>query len=395
MKSLRIISAFGGVVAGIAMPYSQAMAATIDNNAAIVQLQSPSNGNCIQAGSTLDNCFTSMSSLVSWISSTRQPSANAPLEVQIGPGQFTGFTCSNGGYTSLKGAGRTNTIIGGPTDYSGIDVKNCHNLDFSDLKVTHKTNAFNTIRWSGGGSSTWHDVDVIGGSYAWVDTDPSGSANSCSLEDRSTHQWFSSRIIATTDVGTTKGYIAQCSESWFRGSEITAKVTAFSSDTVALRVSNNFSEAHVYGSSIAVVSDIATPLTMVAVNALNSGKIHIHGTGIDGVSSNSGSNIIALTVGNGGFIHANETSYNLSTGTSGTITRISNLGGSIFAPYQWQEGINPPVINSATGADTVIETDCGNLSCQTTGSETHFLIYNQSCAGTGGPWFDVVTGSCR
>lgn len=372
-----------------------ASAAIIDVNAPVVQLRDLATGGCVEAGNTLNNCFTSMADLVNWINSTRKPNASKPLLVNIGPGQFTGFSCLNGGYTTLRGAGRSNTTIGGPTDYVGVSVSNCTKLDFQDLKVTHKTNAFNTVFWQGSGTSNWSNVDVIGGSYAWVDTDSTTTANSCSLAGRSTHYWFSSRIVATTDVGLTKGYIAQCSISWFFGSEITASVTAAgSADSIALRVSNNYSEAHVYGSVIRAISPAGISAPLVAVHADNGGAIHIHGTGIDVISVEP-SPILALTASGNGMIHANEAAYNLSTGAGGTITRVSNSGGHIHAPYLWAQHSSPPAVATVRGADMAVEDDCAASGCQSVGSETHLLISNDSCTGAGGPWFDVVTGRCR
>jgi hypothetical protein len=95
-------------------------------------------------------------------------------------------------------------------------------------------------------------------------------------------------------------------------------------------------------------------------------------------------------------IHADVSAYNLKT--SGSVTRISNLGGSVKAPYRWAQDNQPPSVISDNGADMAVETNCDDTSChdQDTGPETHLLIYNDNCqVGNHGPWFDVVTGRCR
>lgn len=93
-------------------------------------------------------------------------------------------------------------------------------------------------------------------------------------------------------------------------------------------------------------------------------------------------------------VHANESSYNLVNNGGGLITRILNNGGHVHAPYTWENHDNPPAINSVTGADMAVENDCSSAGCQSTGTETHLLVYNTNCTANG-PWFDVVTGKCR
>lgn len=333
----------------------------------------------------LQNCATTMEEVVSWIGNTRMPNAASRLTVDIGPGQFGPFSCTNGGYTTLRGAGRTNTTIGGPDAYIGVAVLNCADLDFENLRITKKTGTFNTINWTGGGSSTWSNVDVIGSGYGWVDMDASGSAAVCTSQSRSVHYWFNSRIVTKTDVGLTKGYVIQCSESWFFGSEITAKVTASSPQAFALSVSNSLSEAHVYGSVIRTVAAPGIVNALTGVLALNA-KLHIHGTGID-VIGNGASSITALYAsGSGGEIHANVSAYNLSTGTGGSITRIFNNGSHVHAPYLWEEHSNPPNITSVNGADMAMVTG------GTSDGHPHLVVYDSSCASK---WYDTTDKICR
>jgi hypothetical protein len=382
MKSLRI---FPAVVSLLGIVISIPLTAYATNNLPtsgampdVVYLRK----NC----ETLQNCATTMEEIVPWISNTRIPTATKRLTVDIGPGQFGTFSCTNGGYTTLRGAGRTNTTIGGPNAFNAIAVSNCTDLDFESLKVTKKTGTFNTIVWQGGGKSTWSDVDVIGSSYAWVDMDGSGSATTCTPQGRSVHYWFNSRIVTSTDVGLTKGYVSQCSESWFFGSEITANVTS-GSLAFALGVHNNLSEAHVYGSVIRIVAAPGVVSGMTAAFATNGAKLHIHGTGIDAIGYGA-SPVTALSASNNAEVHADVSAYNLSTGEGGTVTRIAkdaSPDAHIHAPYQWQHIPGFPLV-SVTGADVTTET---------VGADINMLVYNSQCTGSGGPWYNVALRACR
>ena len=142
---------------------------------------------------------------------------------------------------------------------------------------------------------------------------------------------------------------------------------------------------HVYGSVIRSLSGSGiTTSSAVAASASGTGKLHIHGTGID-VISTAANNIVALSASTGGEIHANVSSYNLTTGNGGTVTRISNTGGHVHAPYLWQEHPTPPSIISQDGADTAVVTS-------TTGGTPRFVIYSTACPSK---WFDVGSNACR
>jgi hypothetical protein len=80
-------------------------------------------------------------------------------------------------------------------------------------------------------------------------------------------------------------------------------------------------------------------------------------------------------------------------------TRERN-GGRVDSPLLWAEGTAPPTggsasdLQSETGSDLFVETDCASVGCQAAGTEPHLLVYSAACA-TAGPWFDTVTGRCR
>jgi hypothetical protein len=112
------------------------------------------------------------------------------------------------------------------------------------------------------------------------------------------------------------------------------------------------------------------------------GEIHIHGTGIDSIST-VGEEIYVLVAEDGGFIHANESSYVIKT--TGTVTRIDNVGSTVKAPYLWEERDTAPAIISANGADSFIDTS---------GTVPTMYIYADGCNSGGGPWVSAA-GVCR
>lgn len=342
--------------------------AAIDNNAATVQLRI----SCSENGATIDNCFDDLNTLNSWIWNTRIPSPTAPLKVSIGPGTFTGsFTCSDSGSVTLAGSGMGNTVI--QNGSFPISTSQCVNMVFSDMTVKNTGNLFGVKNV--GGTTVWSNVEIVGLGYAWFDT-PGGCSG-----PKGTHYWFGSKITAeTTAAGSATAYFNACDKSWLYGSEITAKGTSGSS-TPLVAVGG---EVHVYGSNIRALPAAGAVMdSVVAVTATNTADIHIHGTGID-VISPAANNITALKASNGGHIHANASAYVLKTGSGGLVTRVSNDGGDIAAPYQWQVGATPPAINSISGYDTVVYTSTGD-------GHPHMAVYDASCAGN---WYDINTSSC-
>jgi hypothetical protein len=330
---------------------------------------------CQENGQTVDNCFTDLNTLNTWIWNTRTPapSTSAPLSVEIGPGIFTGqFTCNNSGHVSLIGSGIQNTVI---TNSSlPVTTTDCENLVFKHLNLKNTVTLFGVK--NAGGSTVWDNVEIDGLGYAWFDT-PGGCSGNVGK-----HYWFSSRIVsAASAANSSTAYFNACDESWFFGSEITSKGTVGSS-TPIVAVGG---EVHVYGSVIrALPEDGAIMSKVTAVTATNTAEIHIHGTGIDVISSEP-NNIVALDASAGGQIHANESSYVLKTGTGGDITRVNNNGGTILAPYLWQTGANPPVVTSVTGYDTAIITN-------TSDNHPHMVIYDSSCTSN---WFDINSSACH
>ena len=336
-----------------------------------------------------------MSALQTWVDSREKP--NNPLAIEIGPGTFNkGFTCRSGRYITLRGSGRENTIIDTLGPAMSI-YANC-TLSVQDIKLI---GTFITVNPSGEGSiTTWTNVDIEGTGYAW-------SEGGCGAVQPK-HFWFSSRIRTKTGFGIARAY-STCSENWFFGSEITAIGTESNTEVAAILLDG--SETHVYGSVIRVLSEPGVTLEpgqtkqnkvvkgMVAVHAWDS-EIHIHGTGIDVISKEANDVVALLAATSASMIHTNASSFVLTTGDGGKITRVRNeFNANVSSPFLWGQRDEPPAnLDSVDGADMIVETNCDSTGCHPipTQNETHLLIYNESCnEQSHGPWFDVVTGKCR
>lgn len=376
---------------------SQTASAVIDPVAEKVQLKQ----SCSNNGAAIDNCFTTFLDLSRWLKNTRKPNVNAPIHVDIGTGVFAGSTIpgtdiyvqdinlfcnpSDGytGYISFNGQGANQTVLQGTGSgsTSAVNISNCTELNFSDLKVT--TSFYGGVYWKGGGNSRWTNVDLVTNGRAW--DEPVCGAT------RGNHYWFSSKITTTAAFTVALSYRATCDETWFFGSEVKLTVPGGLAGGATVMASGN-GIIHLYGSNLRNFFDGEG--VVPAAEANGGGEIHIHGTGIDAIST-TGQDVYVFKVATGGLIHADASGYVMST--SGNVTRILNEGGTVKAPYQWGQSNQPPQVTSEDGADIAIETNCETNVCHDidTGTETHLLIYNEACAGTHGPWFDVVTRKCR
>lgn len=370
LRALCVLGAFTHVSTALAV---------IDINAPVVKLRDPANGGCTEAGVGLNNCFTTMPTLNQWVSNTRKPTAAKPLFVDIGPGKFVGtFGCDKtnyAGYVTLQGAGMKNTVI--ENAQTPVSTTSCVQMRFSDMTLRNTGNLFGVRNL--GGSTFWDNVEIDGWGYAWFD-----SPSACNTGYiPGTHYWFNSRITSRSAANSTTAYFNACDESWFFGSEITATGTVSGALITPIRAIGG--EVHVYGSVIRAVSGAGIASSgMVAVTSDGSANVHIHGTGIDVISSDA-NNIYALSSSNGGKIHADGAAYNLSTGSGGTVTRVSGEAHDVHAPYLWAGHSTPPNINSVDGADTAVVTSA-------TGGTPRLVIYSTACPSK---WFDVGSNVCR
>ncbi len=393
------IKIFSGVIFSfLVLGHIQIASAVVDPTAEKVALKK----SCSVNGGVVDNCFTTFLELAQWLKNTRKPNAGAPIQVDIGAGIFAGSTIpgtdiyvpdiniyckpSDGytGYISFKGQGANQSVLQGTGSgsTSAVNISNCTELSFSDLKVT--TSFYGGVYWKGGGNSRWTNVDFITNGRAW-DEPVCG-------DTRGNHYWFSSRISTTSAFTVAVPYKAACDETWFFGSEVKLIVPDGELAGGAAVTATGNGIIHLYGSNLRNFFDGEG--VVPAAEASNGGEIHIHGTGIDSISE-TGKDIYVLKAESGGLIHADVSAYVMQT--TGNKTRILNNGGIVKAPYQWGQSNQPPQVISEDGADMAVETNCEQSVCHDidTGTETHLLIYNESCTGTHGPWFDVVTRKCR
>lgn len=344
--------------------------AAVDPGASEVQLLT----SCQVNGSTLDNCFTDLNTLNSWMWNTRStaPSASSPLLVKIGPGTFTGqFTCSNAGYVSLQGSGIGVSVI--TNGYLPITTDHCEDMSYSSLTVKNTDNILGVRE--NGGTSVWNNAEIDAVGYAWFD----GAGSGCNGATPGNHYFYGGKIVANTIYGSATVWYDQCDKSWFFGSQLQA---VGDSGAVVRIIDANGGEVHVYGGNIEALTNGNVSVTsMDGVTSTDSGIVHLHGTGID-VISDGQNDITALNASKGGLIHAVADGYFLQS--TGTITRIANSGGTVMAPYHWPASATPPGVISVTGSDTAVATS-------TSDGHPHPLVYDSTCTNK---WYDTITRAC-
>lgn len=389
MKLSRIFSIVA-LLSGFAI--SSGAFAITDNNAAVVSVRI----NCTEGGVARNNCFTSLTDMTNWLAGTRKPNAANPVVVNIGPGTFESAAGSGTiklqcapinnyvGYVSFVGAGRQQTILTGSSGYTVI-VNSCTKIDFSNLTVTSYGSSGGGIKWSGGGDSTWTGVDITSQYYGWTDTECGSS--------RGNHYWFSSRIMATEKFAAATAYRSVCDVSWFYGTEITETSNEYlAGGGLATFDVSGQAEVHVYGSAIRAISSVIAKDggSIKAVKVSGGGKVHIHGTGIDVISSVA-NNIAVFDANTGGMIHANVSSYNLST-PSGTVVRIQkdlDVNTHVHAPYFWEHIPNPTTIPNFTSVNGA---DMTTVTTGTSDGHPHIVVYDSSCVSK---WYDTVDKVCK
>ena len=358
-------------------------------NAAVVVVRTT----CVEGGVEIKDCFNQIASLNDWINNVRRPNVTQPLLVDIGPGRFTDsgiwLRCASApksiGNITFRGSGKDVTIIN-----AGLAFFNerCGDISVQDITFDSRTSGdpgIWAIKWHGDGNSNWSNVNSIG-LYGWVDSTCTPGV------PRAKHYWSGSRIV-----GAFRGYLSSCGESWILGSEIA--VQGNDSTLGHALIAGGGSEVHVYGSAIRAIAQPGVSFApagptgnggggsgLAAVFVKEGANIHIHGTGIDVIGNSLPNNVAALMATGGGRIHANESSFNLSTGQGGTVYRIINSGGHVHSPYLWEHPPTDYRLVSAHGADLAIFADQPN---------PRLLIYSENCTGSGGPWFDPIANQCR
>lgn len=346
---------------------------------------------CASTNSNISNCADNMAEMMSWVWNTRNPDVSSPLMVDVGPGTFGRFTCTDAGYVTIRGSGRDKSILQSGVK-SPVNVNNCTKLSFQDIKISSDNTA---IVWREGGDSSYSNVEVVSGpsyqNWAWRD--------SCVGLTKSIHYWFGSKLTSRAD-GYGATFETQCSESWFYGSEITVAVEPGPQAQQFFAVDVLYDgDVRLFGSAVRAFSETGVIFGAgregpVGARVSEGGVFHMHGgiISIDASKANGNVGANGLIVDSTSAAHVVDTAYALKVAGQGIATRIA---GQAASPFQWPQSTTPPNVVSITGADTYVETDCAASGCQTVGAEPHLMIYSAACTGAGGPWFDVVTRACR
>jgi len=359
---------------------------------------------CAAAGKTLfEDCAEDIDTLEFMLWNQRNPTAEAPIIVDIGVGTFLGpLDCNNNGHVTFRGVGRDRTIIDDKDSGSGfriaININNCDKLEFQDLTVIADTPGAISIAvwWQGGGSSTWTDVDLRANYATWDES----STVECGTP---VHYFFGSRLISSGSYG----YRALCGEHWFYGSEVRMEAQNIGGINPPRHGVEAGKEADIrlFGSTVRSFPGPGFTKSTdyigvgVGLDPDDGGEFHMHG-GIISVSAVSsedeavGIDAVGIdAVGSGSVVHTVDTAFALTKGT-GKAIRVRGPG-DVRSPLLWESGPTPPAgggLVSKTGKDLFVETDCQESGCSG-GDQPHLMIYSDACSTD--PWFDVVRGECR
>lgn len=382
------------LVASIIGLYSKVSLAIVDPAAPAVMLRT----NCQEAGSTLNNCFISMESLLTWLQNTRRPSAANPLLVQMGPGSFGTYTCDDSGHTTFNGAGRNVTAIA-KMEVGHIlsgSSPGCTNLEFNNLTIGSPSVPI-AVSWYGAGNSSYHNVDVVAGEMAWWDF-------RINTTPQSSHYWWNSMFTSNPNSSSQATLVSYGSNHRLYGSEINAFVGNNEAQGIHLANAAVNGEIQMYGSSVRVKAIPGSGVTtLVGVNVGGDQAFHAHGGSLSvDATAAAGTNVAVRGVKTlvledlttSSIVHMLDVAYALKPKGTGTISRIQGTPGvNINAPFYWGAGTAPPPLFGAPdGQDMFVEYDCSATGCQSAGTQPHLLIFSKGCTSK---WFDVVTGACR
>lgn len=375
----------------------------------------------------LDNCATSMNEVTNWLWNVRNPTPTSRVLVDIGPGEFGLFKCLTTpdvakGYVTLRGSGPDTTkLIAEP--YTGtisqgsatqaILVENCRELVFEDLSAVIPANGsgtglFYTIRWLGEGNSTWNNVKVENHANAQAFRAGGWYQPNCG-DGTSLHYWFASKFLVVAGRGgAVAGYTNNCGESWFYGSEIEVIAdngTASSANIAGIELGGG--QVQLFGTSVRMRVDAANPMlgSVVGMTGVSShmfssaasGVFHMHGgvVSVNAAASPASFDVYGITTNE--MAHTSGVAYVLKPPAGGgQAIRLTNPMSE--AAVDWPQSMAPPAITSITGADTFVETDCdatGNCDTPTGATHPNMMVYDTSCAGAGGPWYNMNRNACR
>lgn len=433
-----VLSLFGfglslALASGVMSPrHAQAQASAPTPDAGTVYIEKDCEANL----GDRPNCVESLYALDAWIWGTRRPSEANPLVIRIGPGRHQGtFFCPDlaaaggerAGWVSIIGSGRGITTIGDAHNpYSqGAVIFNCEGLAFSNLSIEGNLLG---VRWTGGGSATWTDVDIRGArnpelvSGGWVDY--------CQHEP-SEQSFFGSSIrsFGATPQAASATYRSSCAKTRFFGGDIQLLITDPNASTVdgfstkgGAIVLGGQAELEVYGTSVRVgnlvpIQTSATPQAPAALfgvtveaapNSSDRPSFRMHGGIISmNAKTTADTDLVGLRVIGDPTRPADQNAYVNTAGTAfvlnpsglGLAERVRASHARVDAPMLWQAGPNPPSsqngdLGSANGQGIFVETDCTADGSCSAGDQSHLMVYDTSCAEAG-PWRDVMTNACR
>ncbi len=318
------------------------------------------------------NCCTNFAELAGWLWTTRAPSIDDPVLVEIGEGDFpygADVTCSSSftinpprlqmnGYTTFQGAGRDRTILRRAPPQStlgffGFWSSGCEGLEFRDLTI--ESPQYATVFYGGGTSqegvdelvelfgieetrvlgvnTIWRNVNLIstgadggnGNTSAWTEE----QCISGSLPDKAIHYFFDSKLETTAGSNATNAftYRATCAETWFFGGEIVVKAGPNTNDganLVAVEISNQ---------NQAFPGDFRTFGTRIRADASEAGaQVQSLNGSVPGVDGPLGVLIGRDLGGNnpGGTLHSHASVIEVDGGTDFTATAVAVHEGADF-----------------------------------------------------------------
>jgi len=379
-------------------------------------------------------CYTSVYGATIWAKnrSTGPPAADAPLLIDIGPGEYLFAVCDGFGNTTLRGAGTessggsyTKIWTGGQFNYA-LSGANCENVTFQKMTIGDAADLY-SLAWQAAGDTIWEDVELQGRNWTWYDA--------CTNNNKAIHYFFDSTSI-TFALGS-EGVRVACSELWWYGGGIRvvsdASQPPVDASLTAVLVTGN-GDFRLIGSKIHVVANWgpATSLgNVIGVRVQRSGGedasvfgpvdpnfpsghgvFHMHGStlSVDAMTM-SNTEVVGINTSEDAHAHTPGATFELVPPASGDgyATRISvdhQLGGHADSPYTWPAGTRPPTGLAETnnfashhGYDLWTETDCdalGRCPGPLSSTESHLMIYEPNlCTAAGNPWLDSKTGRCR
>jgi len=379
-------------------------------------------------------CYTSVYTATNWAKnrSTGPPANDAPLLIDIGPGEYQFAICADFGNTTLRGAGTessggpyTKIWAAGAFNFS-LAGSTCENVTFQRMTIGDPIDLY-ALAWQAAGNTVWEDVELQGHRWSWYD--------GCTNNNKGLHYFFDSS--ATTFALGSEGFRVACSELWWFGGGIRMvsdpNEPPVDDPVTGVFVSGN-GDLRVIGSKIQVVADWgpSTGLgTVIGVRVQRSGgedpsafgpldpsfpsghgTFHMHGTTLSvDATSMSGTEVVGIRALEEGHAHTPGAAFELlpPAAGDGSALRVSvdhTLGGHADSPFTWPASTKPPTgltetngFSSHHGYDLWTETDCdpqGRCPGPLSSAESHLMIYDPNlCTGTGNPWLDAKTGRCR